>query len=92
LSRITLFEKLRDKEYLERLSKRKYKELMICSLMLDEEELRSNTSITTAYRIARDRYIDKVLIDINPELANKARNKRSIPLFAKEDILNARAV
>jgi len=53
----TLKEKLEDTEYIDSLSYRKKAELAVCKEMLSDEELEQYCSISSAYKVARKRYI-----------------------------------
>ena len=53
----TLKEKLNDEEFLSSLSHKMRGQIEICKEMLTEDELEQYCSITTAYKIARKRYI-----------------------------------
>jgi len=49
----TLYEKIKNKEYLDNLSNRRQRELLFCAKILDEEELMKETSIQVGYEKAR---------------------------------------
>jgi hypothetical protein len=53
----SLLEKIRDKEYLESLSERSRSELIAAISVLNPEELSKISSISVAYRIAREKWI-----------------------------------
>jgi len=51
--------KLENKEYIDSLCDRSKGELKICVEMLTDKELSYYSSINTAYKVARERYIEK---------------------------------
>ena len=55
--RKSLAEKLKDKNYIESLSQRSRSELMAAISILEPEELSKISSISVAYRIAREKWI-----------------------------------
>jgi len=69
----SLFDKLKDQDYIEGLSDRRRREIMICKELLTEEELRYYSSIDVAYHVARERYIKK---NYDMELLKKIRRQR----------------
>jgi len=71
----SLLEKLIDEEYVKSLSQRKYRELMFCKELLSEEELRQYSSISVAYAVARERFVDQILPHIDEDLAFLAKHK-----------------
>jgi hypothetical protein len=83
----SLRDKLKDKEYLESLCDRRLREIIFCSKILNEEELSQETSIQVGYQKARKKFIDEYLDQINPELAQRAREKKKIPIFNMLEIL-----
>jgi hypothetical protein len=56
-SRESLLEKLKDKNYIESLSERSRSELIAAISVLEPEELSRISSISVAYRIAREKWI-----------------------------------
>ena len=75
-----LKDKLEDEEYIDNLCDRRRKELLFCGDYLSEDELESYSSIDTAYKIARVRYVKEVLYDINPTLAERILDGKKIPI------------
>jgi len=53
----SLYEKMQDEEYLNTLCERRRRELELARKILGEEELRNSSSISTAYRKAREKWI-----------------------------------
>jgi len=80
MKRKSLRDKLEDQEYLNGLSDRRLREILLCEKMLDEEELEQESSIQVGYKKARKRFIESYLSQINPELAELAR-ERKVPIF-----------
>lgn len=76
----SLAEKLQNHDYLDNLSNRRLREILFCEKILDEEELEQESSIQVGYKKARKRFINTYLEQINPELAELAR-ERKIPIF-----------
>ena len=56
---VSIKDKLEDKGYIGSLSDKMKGELKICIEMLTDEELSYYSSISTAYKVARERYIEK---------------------------------
>ena len=56
---VSLKDKMENEDYVNALCYRSKGELKICKEMLTEEELRHYSSITTAYKVARIRYLEK---------------------------------
>ena len=67
MTKHSLSKKIRNKEWIENLSERAKRKLEICIAILKPEELESYSSINTAYKIARERYIETCL-GKDPEL------------------------
>ena len=86
MKRLSIFDKLNVPYYIENLSDNMKTKLELVKLLLDEEELKSLSSIQVAYNLARERYIDEYLVKVNPQLAKKAR-EGAIPLFYKFEIV-----
>jgi len=80
-----LKDKLQDEEYLSSLSERRRRELLVCGKLLTEEELEYFSSIDTAYKIARSRYIRS---RFDEEMASKILERGHVPIFFKDKILN----
>lgn len=83
---LSLAEKLKSEEYMEHLSSRRLRELLICEKILSEEELEQESSIQLGYEKARKRFIDTTLAQINPELAERAKEEK-IPIFGVMDMI-----
>jgi len=82
MKRLSIFDKLNIDYYIDNLSDNMKTKLELVKLLLNEEELKSLSSIQVAYNIARERYIDEYLVKVNPQLAKRAR-EGAIPLFFK---------
>jgi len=66
----------------EGLSERALRELEICKYMLSEEELLEISSIRVGYEIARERLIETVIKESDPELYNKVKSATGkFPIF-----------
>jgi len=83
---LSLAEKLKSEDYMDNLSNRRLRELLICKEVLTEEELDNESSIQIGYRKARNRFIDTVLSQINPELAHRAKEEK-VPIFGVMDMI-----
>lgn len=83
---LSLAEKLKSEEYMDNLSNRRLRELLICEKILTEEELESESSIQVAYSKARMRFIENVLSQINPLLAQRAKEDK-IPIFGVMEMI-----
>jgi len=86
MKRLSIFDKINIPYYIENLSDNMKNKLKLCKILLSEEELKSLSSIQTAYNIARDRFIDEYLFKVNPDLAERAKGE-SIPIFYKFEII-----
>ena len=68
-------------------SSRQKKELEHCSIMLTDDELSEISSIRTGYRIARNRFIEEVLKETDPEYYNKIKTSDyKVPIFGIADM------
>jgi len=76
----SLLEKLNDSTYLQNLSSKRYRQLMICRELLSDEELGRYSSIEVAYNIARSRFVSEVLDRVNPDIACKVKSGK-YPIF-----------
>lgn len=79
-------------EHLQRLddntTSRKRRELLICELMLKDEELRDISSLRTGYKIARERFIEEVIQDTDPWLYERLKTSNSkMPIFDVESLI-----
>ncbi len=81
---MNLKEKLMNKEYIDNLSKNSRRELEICALLLTDEELETYTSIPVGYRVARDRLIERIIREVDPEMYEKIQSKYKIPILQPE--------
>jgi len=86
MKNLSLADKIRNPNYLDNLSDRRYRELMICKEILDDDVLESESSIQIAYGKARKKFIVEVLSQINPELAERALEDK-VPIFNMLDML-----
>ncbi len=84
---MNLKDRLEDSEWVDSLSERKRKELMLCSLLLSEEELESKSSIAAGYRVARNRLLHEVLPEMDPEFYEKSLTQRKTPIFDVESLI-----
>jgi len=76
----SLADKLQDNNYLDSLSGRRLREILFCEKMLNEEELEQESSIQVGYKKAREKFIATYLEQLNPELAEQARERKT-PIF-----------
>ena len=86
----SLATKLNNPEFVESLSERRRRELLVCQKLLSEEELEQESSIQVAYKKARKKFIEEYLDQINPELAEHAREKK-VPIFGILETLERNA-
>jgi len=79
--RSSLAAKLENDEYLDSLSERERKQLLVCRELLTDNELSDLSSIRVGYKIARNRYIEehygRDMIDVF----------EGIPLFFKDNVI-----
>lgn len=75
--RLSLLEKINDDSYIVSLCDRRRKELELCIDLLSKDELALMSSIDTAYKIARERYIEKNI----PEDERYRFYQKHVPLF-----------
>jgi hypothetical protein len=78
----SLAEKLKDKDYIESLSERSKSELMAAISILEPEELSRISSISVAYRIAREKWIKMNIPEYEWEEYLKGK-----PLFWKSYVI-----
>jgi len=71
----SLKDKLEDEEYIESLSNRRKKEILICNKILEENDLSFLSSIDVGYHIAKEKYIKEKYGEENLEEMNNS------PLF-----------
>lgn len=83
---LSLAEKLKSEDYKDHLSTRRLRELLICEKILSEEELEEESSIQLGYKKARKRFIDNTLAQINPQLAERAKEEK-VPIFGVMDMI-----
>ena len=67
MKRYPLSKKIQNKEWLNSLSPRAKRRLEICLEILEPEELNEYSSIRTAYKVARERYI-RICMGEDPDL------------------------
>jgi len=82
MSRKSITEKLEDEQFIASLNEKSKKQLMFCKEYLEEDELQHINSISTGYNIARERYIEKVLKKLNPEMYKRIKSGDTIPIFS----------
>lgn len=86
MKKYSLADKLQSQEYINNLSDRRRREILVCKEILSNEELEHESSIEVGYKKARKKFIDKYLGQINPELAERAKTEK-IPVFNMINII-----
>jgi len=81
INRRPLIDKLSDEDFLESLNIKSKKQILFCRDYLTEEELNKINSISTGYYIARERYIENVLRELNPDMYKRIKDGETIPIF-----------
>ena len=90
-NRRCLQDKLEDFDYITALNEKSRKQLLFLKEHLSEEELNKLSSITTGYHIARERYIETVLKDLNPEMYERIQGGEPLPIFSIFDTVEHNA-
>ena len=84
----TLTEKLNDEDYFNNLCERRQRELIFCSKLLNEDEMNTYSSISVAYNVARHRFIEEYLPEINIGLYEKIKEGNKVPIFNLDKMID----
>jgi len=63
------------------------KELWVCSEVLSEQELANISSLRVGYKMAKDRLVEDVLKEQDPDLYYKVKKLDKVPIFDIEDLV-----
>jgi hypothetical protein len=75
-----------DPQYVASLGQRRRRELWLCCLLLEPDELRTQSSIVTAFRIARERYVYQY-VEAGKFKRQILSEKKKVPcFFSKFDV------
>lgn len=69
------------------MSVRHKKELWVCSEVLSESELSNISSLRVGYKMAKDRLVEDVLREQDPELYFKIKTLDKVPIFDIENLV-----
>lgn len=81
---VTLLDKMKEEAIL---SDRHRKELWVCSEVLSERELANISSLRVGYKMARDKLVEEVLRDVDPDLYYKIKTLDKVPIFDIEALV-----